>query len=265
MCQCNTGCALGHKIYNKKRSTSMGACGVYQFNRVCMWGHKTDNKKRLTSMGACGVCLCNRSCIWGYMTGNKKRLTSMGACVVCQCHTGCALGHKIYNKSCTGKGDNGMSECNKGCAKGPSKVYKGGKAMRADKGDILFLGKTADDIILDWITDGTTKSDKGKHYKEVHGGARTHVNLMGILTNYTAVLMAEMNMATCTLRRLYKDFDRPVGGTKSIQRSAFGSRYFSIQQWTGFWREWLQIHHVKERRTTDQGRGRFFKQILRGL
>ena len=72
-------------------------------------------------------------------------------------------------------------------------------------------------------------------------------------------------MSTCTLRRIYKDYIRPMGDPQPIHRPAFGSKYFTIQQWTGCRREWLQIHHARARRTAAQSGGQFLKTILRGL
>ena len=140
-----------------------------------------------------------------------------------------------------------------GCVEGAAKVRRKGKATIVDKDEMLPSEKRVDDIIVDWIANRTKWANRGKDDHSVNGEVRDHGDLMGILTIYTMVLLLGCNLASRKLRGLYKDFVSSKGDTQPIHRPAFGSKYFSIQQWIGFWREWLQIYHVRARRNTDQG------------
>ena len=126
------------------------------------------------------------------------------------------------------------------------------KAKMRNKGGLVFLGETADDHILDWIEDASRKVDKMKSKRGAQRVARDHGDLSMILTNYTIVLLGGKDRTSCIMRRLYKDFELPNGYHQSLHRPAFGSKHFSPQQWTRFWREWLQIHQVRARKTGAQ-------------
>ena len=83
-----------------------------------------------------------------------------------------------------------------GCGTGNARVCINRKTTVGDTDKLIFLRKQSDDIMLDWIEDGTKRADRGKDSHVVHGGACKHGDLMGILKNYAMVLLGGKDVAS---------------------------------------------------------------------
>ena len=150
------------------------------------------------------------------------------------------------------KGSN--AGCIKGCIRGGIRTGTNDKFTIGDK-DMLL------DALQYWIEDTNAVSTRATLVPS-KVRRRKYGNIAGVLTNYTCVLLGGRDASSSQLRRLHKDFNRSLLFKGKV---VFGSKYFSIKQWTGFWREWLQPYHVRAMRTALQGGGGRLKLILEGL